>query len=135
VSLRPSGRARAKQRARRKAEEPGRSIWKAERTGECGVCGRRGKILRHHVVYEAHVRREGGDPWDLRNGMDVGRYCACHRKHHESGPAREPIPMTKVPEEAVAFAAELMGEDRASDYFIRYYRAAPTTIGGRNATS
>lgn len=121
MTLRPSAASRARKRARVKAERPGRVVWKEERTGPCGVCGRRGRLLRHHVVYEQHVRREGGDPWDLRNALDVGRYCDCHDAHHRSGPGRRPIPLAKVPEEAIAFAVDLLGEDRAVDYFRRYY--------------
>ena len=118
----PTTRAAAKRKA--KLAEPGRAEWKAERNGPCGVCGRRGRLLRHHVVYEQHVRNEGGDPWDLRNALDVGRYCDCHDKHHRSGPGRVPIPLRKIPTEAYAFARELLGEDRADDYFGRYYSAS-----------
>jgi hypothetical protein len=120
VSLRPSARSRAKQKARRAAEEAGRSVWKMERTGTCAICGRRGRVLRHHIVYEQHVRREGGDPWDLANALDVGARCLCHAKHHSGA---ERISLQLIPEVAMAFAVDLMGEDRAVDYFRRYYTA------------
>ena len=51
------------------SSEAGYREWKAAMTGECAACGKRGLLLRHHVVTEQTVRREGGDPYDLRNAM------------------------------------------------------------------
>lgn len=110
-------------RGRRRKREPGEADWKTPRKGNCGVCGRRGWVIRHHVVYEQHVRREHGDPWDLRNSLDVGvpLLCDCHAKHHRSGPGRVPIPWDFIPFAAIAFAEELLGRERADAYFERYY--------------
>jgi 5-methylcytosine-specific restriction endonuclease McrA len=109
-------------------EEAGRTAWKEPVKGRCEGCGRRGRLVRHHVVYEQHVRAERGDPWELSNAMLLGVFCDCHRKHHESGPARRPLPLAKVPDAALVFAVDLMGEDRAAEYFRRYY-------GGERRTS
>lgn len=98
--------------------EPGREEWKTTRRGRCAICGRSQLILRHHVVYEQHVRAAGGDPWDLRNAMDVGAFCRCHANHHS---AVERIPMRLVPDAAADFAMDLFGFARAAVYFARYY--------------
>lgn len=98
---------------------PGRSEWKAPVYGYCAACGKHGLLLRHHVILEQHVRTAGGDPWDLRNSMTLGYYaCACHRDHHH---AVRRLPLAKVPDVAIAFAVELLGEERAADYLARFY--------------
>lgn len=117
MSLRPSKASRTK--ARIKLSEPGRVGWKTVRSGPCCGCGRRGPLVNHHVVYEQHVRRENGDPWDPRNAMPLGRYCPCHGKHHAPN-GRTPLPLSKVPAAAVAFARELLG-DRADTYLHQHY--------------
>lgn len=90
------------------------------RTGKCAVCRRRGPIWYHHVVLAQHVRREGGDVWDFRNALPVGQpfLCSCHEAHHNAQPR---IPAAKLPDDAIRFAVELMGEDRAAEYIRRYY--------------
>ena len=97
--------------------EPGRVEWKTERAGWCAVCERfQLRLAHHHVIYEQHVRREHGDPWDPANGMYV---CdICHRHHHD---AFARIPAGKIPAEANAFAVGLLGFDAAALYFARYY--------------
>jgi hypothetical protein len=99
--------------------DPARVAWKSPVWGPCAACGRYGLLLRHHVVLEQHVRREGGNPWDLRNALALGYYaCSCHRDHHH---AVRRIPIARVPAPAVTFASELLGEPRATDYLRRYY--------------
>ncbi|HWF25203.1 MAG TPA: hypothetical protein VG275_07140 [Solirubrobacteraceae bacterium] len=99
--------------------EPGRAAWKSPVVGNCAACGRRGLLLRHHVVSEAHVRRVGGDPWDLRNAMGLGYYaCRCHRDHHH---AVRRLSRSALPAAALEFAAEVLGE-AAEGYLERYYR-------------
>jgi hypothetical protein len=93
--------------------------WKS-RSGRCAVCGRRGRVVFHHIITEQHVRREGGDPWDFRNALPLGVYCRCHGRHHN---AHVRISMRVIPDAALVFARELMGEDRAIDYWCRYYGA------------
>ena len=94
--------------------------WKTVRRGPCAVCGRRQLIIRHHVVLEQHIRAAGGDPWDLRNSMDIGEFCRCHANHHS---AVERIAFAKIPDEAVAFAIDLYGEAKADWYLERYYKS------------
>lgn len=119
MTLRPSAKSRAKAAAKR--SEPGRVAWKTEPpNGPCAACGQRGPRVRHHVVYEQHVRREGGDPWDLANAMLLGRFCRCHGDHHAPN-GRTPLALKTVPWEAVAFASRLLGHDRAADYFTKHY--------------
>lgn len=104
--------------------EAGREAWKKPHAGYCQCgCSRFSMHLhRHHVVTEAHVRREGGDPWALANSMLLAP--DCHANHH-SGFRRVPLP--NVPAAAVDFAERLMGVDRAALYFSRFY--APEVEG------
>lgn len=90
---------------------------------ECEVCGKRGPVTRHHVVYQQHVRNYKGDEWDPANSMLVGAKfgrCTCHARHHAGGEGR--IPMSKVPESARQFAINLLGAAAAHYYFRRYYK-------------
>jgi hypothetical protein len=66
------------------------------------------------------VRREHGDPWDLRDSLELGRYCACHRRH-TSAVAR--LSLVIVPAAAIAFAVQLLGEHQAAAYLARFYAA------------
>lgn len=118
--MRPSAASRAKARAKR--AEPGRAEWKTPVRGKCGACGKEQLCIRHHVVYEQHVRREGGDPWDQANAMLVGTRCRCHENHHG---AVERIALARIPQTAIDFAIGLLGADRAALYIARYYRTDP----------
>ncbi len=100
------------------SHEPGYREWHAAISGRCEVCGMRGPLERHHVVAEQVVRREHGAVWDLSNSLELGRYCACHRRHTN---AVSRLPRSAVPPSAERFAVELLGEDRAADYLSRYY--------------
>lgn len=94
------------------------------RNGRCAVCGRRGRIVFHHIVYGQHVKALGGDVWDFRNALAVGAplgRCRCHDNHHHPGVNGGRIPRSLLPEVAVQFAVDLMGEDRANAYLARYY--------------
>lgn len=93
------------------------------RWGNCEACGKHGPVTRHHVVHRQHVRNWHGDEWDPRNSMLVGDKfgrCTCHASHHL---ASRRIPLAKVPESALAFAVDLMGEHAAAAYFKRFYAA------------
>lgn len=70
----------------------------------------------HHVVYQQHVRRNGGSVRDSRNFMLLCH--DCHRRHHNRV---APIPRSSLPAAAVEFAVELLGEDYADDYLARRY--------------
>jgi hypothetical protein len=119
VPLRAKAPARA--RAKVRTPEPGREAWKRARWGHCTVCNRWGRLIRHHILTETRVRREGGDPWALVNSMDLGSWCGCHPNHHS---AHARIPFDLVPERAVDFARRLLGDDRAALYFARFYAPA-----------
>lgn len=101
--------------------EPGRREFKTLSNGTCECCGARGVVLRHHVVTERRVRAAGGDPWDKRNSVMVGVWsCVCHAEHHSRA---RPIPLSKLPSEAIVFASELLGAHQAADYLARHYSA------------
>lgn len=97
--------------------EPGYKEWHRPAWGNCAVCDQPGRIQRHHVVLEQHVRRAGGDPWDMRNALELGMYCRCHSLHHQ---AAERISLAKIPDDAREFAIELFGGG-ADGYLARYY--------------
>jgi hypothetical protein len=75
-------------------------------------------VHSHHVVYEQHVRKHGGDPNDTRNLMPL--CLGCHGAHHAR---MRVIDTERLPAGAVAFAEELLG-DYAADYLAQYYRAS-----------
>lgn len=112
-------RRRSRRRGSDSAANSGREVWKTPRKGFCAVCGRYGWLVRHHVLYQQHVRREGGDVWALSNAMDLGRDCNCHAAHH-SGFKR--IPVDVIPSAAMDFMVRLLGDDRAQLFVERYYR-------------
>jgi hypothetical protein len=97
-----------------------RSQWQ-QKSGRCAVCGKRGRVMFHHLVLKQHIKKEGGDVWDFRNALPVGVACFCHADHHA---AMHRIPRALVPESAIAFAEELFGAERAELYWSRYYASA-----------
>jgi hypothetical protein len=93
-----------------------RYLWEASREICCRICGSSHRLNIHHVVYEQHVRREGGNTLDPDNGLTL---CfTCHMKHHHGADDR--IAVSQLREENVDFAFDLLGP-AAYDYFIRYY--------------
>lgn len=100
--------------------DPARQAWKSSPAGFCQNCsGFSMHLHRHHVVTEAHVRREGGDPWAGANAMLLCE--RCHMNHHS---AFRRIPLEAVPAAAIDFARRLLGDDRAALYFARFYDPA-----------
>jgi 5-methylcytosine-specific restriction endonuclease McrA len=98
----------------------GTKEWRAAKRARCAKCGRGnreggGPLHLHHVVYEQHAIREGGERFDVRNAMTLCN--SCHRRHHLR---TEPVHVVLVPDAAIAFAAEIMGGG-AYNYFQRYY--------------
>lgn len=76
----------------------------------------RTRVNEHHVVYEQHVRRAGGDRWDPRNALAL---CVpCHMSHHRRG--TKIVPLVALRDENYAFAFELLGA-AAFDYLRRRY--------------
>lgn len=88
--------------------------------GRCMACRAMGWLTRHHAVQEQVVRREGGDPEDLRNGIMLGRHdtCSCHGDHTSH---HRKLPLKIMPFSAWQFAVELLGKERAADYFQKMY--------------
>jgi hypothetical protein len=84
----------------------------------CAVCGGRA-VHSHHVVYEQHVRKHGGDPRDRRNLMPL--CLGCHGAHHNRSRV---IPVRRLSLSNLEFAAGLLGEEYAEDYLARYYGEA-----------
>jgi 5-methylcytosine-specific restriction endonuclease McrA len=84
---------------------------------ECGDGS--GKLQIHHVVYEQHVKHEGGNRFDPRNGMTLCQ--SCHGSHH--GRSRV-IPVSALSDGALEFATELFDGDAftAALYLYRRYR-------------
>lgn len=92
-----------------------RRKWTAAMELKCRRCGRRARH-QHHVVYEQHVLRMGGDPLDPDNGLSL---CfSCHMSHHHSMDGK--LPLSILRPENIAFAERLLGA-AAVDYFARYY--------------
>lgn len=102
-----------------RSSEFGYREWHARTFGRCAVCGRPGLLVRHHVVLEQHLRARGRSAWDLRNALLLGAHCPCHRRHHQ---AASRIPISTVPDEAIAFCADVLGPG-AGAYLSRYYSA------------
>ena len=78
------------------------------------MCGARATAL-HHVCYQQHVRKHGGELDDARNLIPL---CYDHHRRHHS--RHEVIPQSSLPPAAVEYAHELLG-DAAGDYLNRYY--------------
>lgn len=79
-------------------------------------------------MLEQKIRRAGGDPYDLRWAIELGRYCDCHELHHSYGVNDRRLEFRVVPGVAVRLAIELLGPGAAADYFRRRYRDAPDLI-------
>jgi hypothetical protein len=109
-------------RSRPKRVSPieGSFLWKEPHAGycQCGCTRFALRLERHHVVYAQHVKAEHGNEWDMANSMLISNWC---HSHHHSGFRR--IPLESIPEPALAFGVDLMGEDKAALYFARYYGA------------
>jgi hypothetical protein len=106
-------RSALRSRPKPRLNEPGLLEFKQVLYGYCLACGVEGLVRRHHVFHEQHVRREHGNAWDTRNGMWVGvEGITCGSRK---------IPLAQVPDAAVAFVVDLIGEHRAAAYFRRRY--------------
>lgn len=85
----------------------------------CAGCGSaKNPWQAHHVVYEQHVTKWGGEVWDPRNAR---RLCTivpggCHGGQH----GLKKLATKKLLDCNIEFAVELMGE-AAAGYLRRYY--------------
>lgn len=90
--------------------------WQAAKESACRACGSGRRLVLHHVVYEQHVRKRGGNAFDPDDSLTL---CwDCHAKHHHSADDRLHVRVFRP--ENVVFARALLG-DYARDYFVRFY--------------
>jgi hypothetical protein len=85
--------------------------WLNAKAKRCALCGRRKGLTQHHVVYEQHVRKHGGDPFDPRDGLTV---CLDEHNRHQR------IPLSLIDAQAHQFAREVL----AGYTLDRYYDSA-----------
>lgn len=95
--------------------------WRTSREGRCRCCGGGGRLVLHHVVYEQHVRKAGGDVSDPDNSLTLCQ--VCHFEHHSASDDR--IRLDQLRDENRRFAEHLLGA-YAQDYLRRYYDAGET---------
>lgn len=113
--VRPDGQATAPKPQKGSYGRPKARRWYEQKAKQCALCPSRSNLKLHHVCYEQHVDREGGDISDPRNSLTL---CVrCHDSHHGLGR----IDLSKLRDENYAFAAELFGADAAYEYLRRRY--------------
>jgi hypothetical protein len=100
-----------------RSREPGYREWHTPAWGRCQACGAPGLLVRHHVILAQHLRALGADPWDMRNALQLGAYCDCHRRHHD---AARRLSVRCVPDAAIVLVSECYGAG-AGAYLSRYY--------------
>lgn len=120
------GRGRIRQRPKRHVETPAeitaRLAWKEPKAGKCR-CGCSPPLIalhleNHHIVEQQMIKRLGRYDllWDPRNALPL------HPKHHAwHTSAFRRIPLASIPDAAVTFAIELLGEGSATVYLDRHY--------------
>lgn len=74
-------------------------------------------VHRHHVVYEQHVERAGGDLRDPRNLVGLCVRCHLGGQHQRQAP----LPIAVLPDAVFEFAVELLGAGAAFEYLARRY--------------
>lgn len=102
---------------------PAPERWMLFTADSCACCGSRDRLVRHHVCYRAHVRREGGDEWNPANALALAT--PCHEAHHAR---RRVLPVSVLRDENIAFAAGLLGPLAAHSYFARYYASTDSRV-------
>lgn len=73
-------------------------------------------LQRHHIVELQRCKREGAPLYDLENSILLHPH---HHERHTSASRR--IPLEAIPEAAVRFAMNWLGEGPAANYFEIYY--------------
>jgi hypothetical protein len=97
-------------------QHAGDKRWVAALADCCALCGSSRRLQRHHVIYEQHVRRRGGDCFHPDDCLTL---CFnCHVAHHRGRGGR--IRVSQLRPENIEFACALLGA-YARDYFVRYY--------------
>lgn len=95
-----------------------RAEWYGVELGRCEACGERPAVTRHHVVYEQHVKKHGGDHYDPANQM--GLCVKCHRAHHDRVWV---LPVSLIRDRTIEFGVQLLGP-ALYDYLARRYSGA-----------
>lgn len=91
----------------------------------CAICGKPGGgVHGHHVIDRQELRRRNLPEWDHRNALRVHPFCpskplAGHYAH-ENARDHSRIPLSRLTDKNVEFAAEALG-DYAYDHLTRYY--------------
>lgn len=110
-------RARPKKVTRTEAE----FAWKDHRSAgpcQCGCFRFSMHLERYHILERSWLVKNGfgRHQWDQRNSMLL--HPLCHARHTN---AFRRIPVEAIPEAALAFALDLLGEDRAAMEIARRY--------------
>lgn len=100
--------------------DPERAAWKQVRYGRCENCGELSNwpLHGHHCLARQKLALLGLSQFDSRNRMDL-----CDRCHfeHEFGQENRKIPVERIPERALAYMVDMLGEAGAADYSKRHY--------------
>lgn len=75
-------------------------------------------LVAHHVVYQQHLRRFGGDAGDAANTISLCVPCHMGKQHSQASP----LPLSSLAPENIGFIYGLMGPGRAEVYLTRYYQ-------------
>lgn len=92
--------------------------------GVCAWCGKGGPYHAHHVVDQQTLKGlgiSGNALYDPRNAL---RLCArtCHFQFEWGGVAKIELPLTHLPDAAIAYAAEVFVDPgKAYNYLTRRY--------------
>ncbi len=91
---------------------------------ECMACGSRGYGLqRHHVVYCMDIEARGIEAAVTHDTRNLVWLCPpCHQR--QTNGAR-PISVGALPDTALQFASEVLGNDAAREYLATRYADAP----------
>lgn len=118
-------RSPLRQRPKKVSRTESEFLWKQTVSGfcQCGCSRFSLRLERHHVLDAQFLKRERHTAhlWDQRNSMLL--HPLCHARHTN---AFRRIPIEAVPEAALAFAVDLLGEDRAAVEIARRYGAQVT---------
>lgn len=89
-------------------------------------CGSTGAWQPHHVLDKQWLKREKLPQNDPRNAM---RLCTrCHMQHEWAGPGKVDIALTDLPEDAICYVFETMGDGPASVYLMRHYTGSDPRV-------
>lgn len=107
-------------RTRRSPATPARLAWGEPTSGNCQCgCDRWALWLEaHHVLTRNRLRQEGrlDVEWDTRNRMYLHK--DCHTRHTD---AVRRVPISSIPQQAIDFCREILGDGPAGIYLARTY--------------